>query len=90
MKLGPATKIDKRNTKTSKKFDDDIMSKNCDVIAIFPISTNLEQSGNRIPNAQSLKLIFSLIVTFYLTKTENGTKKSLTQLSHSYSQKTCS
>ena len=29
----------------------------------------------------SLKLIFLLIVTFYLTKTENRTKESLTQLS---------
>ena len=28
-----------------------------------------------------VKLIFSSIVTFYLTKTENRTKKSLTQLS---------
>ena len=30
----------------------------------------------------SVILIFSLIVTFYLTKTENRTKKSLTQLSY--------
>ena len=36
MKLGSVTKLDKRNTITSKKFDDDIMSKNCDVIVIFP------------------------------------------------------
>ena len=37
MKLGPVTKLDKRNKTTSKKFDDDVMSENCDVIAIFPI-----------------------------------------------------
>ena len=37
MKLGPVTKLDKRNKATSKNFDDDFMSKNCDVIAIFPI-----------------------------------------------------
>ena len=38
MKLGPVTKIDKRNKATlSKKFDDDAMSWNCDVIIIFPI-----------------------------------------------------
>ena len=43
---------------------------------------NLEQSGSRIPEAQPVKLIFSLIATFYLTKTENKTKKSLIQLSH--------
>ena len=35
MKLGPVAKIDKRN-KTTKK-DDDVMSKNCDVIANSPI-----------------------------------------------------
>ena len=43
---------------------------------------NLQKSGTRIPDAQSVKLTFSLVVTFYLTKNENRTKKSLTQLSH--------
>ena len=38
---------------------------------------DLEQSGSRIPNAQSVKLTFSLTVTFRLTETENRTKKSL-------------
>ena len=37
MKLGPVTKLDKRNKTTSKKFDDGVMSENCDVIVIFPI-----------------------------------------------------
>ena len=37
MKVGPVTKLDKRNKKTSKEFPDDIMSANCDVIVIFPI-----------------------------------------------------
>ena len=37
MKLGPVTKIDKRNKTTSKKFDDEVVSVNCDVIVIFPI-----------------------------------------------------
>ena len=36
MKLGPLTKLDKRNRITSKIFDDDVMSANCDIIAIFP------------------------------------------------------
>ena len=44
-------KLDKRNKTTSKNFDNDVISKNCDVI-----------------------IMFSLIVTFYLTKTENRTK----------------
>ena len=37
MKLGPVTKLHKGNKPTSKKFDDDVMSENCDVIVIFPI-----------------------------------------------------
>ena len=36
MKLGPVPKLDKRN-KASKKFDDEVMSENCDVIVIFQI-----------------------------------------------------
>ena len=37
MKLGPITKPDKRDKTTSKILYGDVMSKNCDVIAIFPI-----------------------------------------------------
>ena len=50
MKLGPITKLDKRNKTTSKKFDHDVMSTNCDVIVIFRLMANLEQSESRIPN----------------------------------------
>ena len=35
--LGPVTKLDKRNKTTSKKYDDDVKSGNCDVIFIFRI-----------------------------------------------------
>ena len=37
MKLGPVTKADKRNRGKLKQIDDEVMSKNCDVIVIFPI-----------------------------------------------------
>ena len=37
MKLGPVTKLDQRNTSTSKKFDDDVMSASYGVIINFPI-----------------------------------------------------
>ena len=37
MKLTPITKLDKRNTVTPKKIDDDVMSANCDVIVFSPI-----------------------------------------------------
>ena len=42
MKLGPVTKLDKRDQITSKKFDDDVMSKDCNVIAIFSIFNKFE------------------------------------------------
>ena len=37
MKLGPVAKIDKRNTATSNKIDDDAMTANGDVFVFFPI-----------------------------------------------------
>ena len=37
MKLGPVTKLDKRNRSPSKKIYDDVIPVNCDVIVIFPI-----------------------------------------------------
>ena len=41
MKLGPVTKIDKRNKTTSRKMNDDFMSGHCDVIVIFKIYDQL-------------------------------------------------
>ena len=79
MKLRTITKRDKRNKMTLKKFDDDVMSRKCDVIIIFPIYVQFgairELDSRRIVWK---KLTFSLTVTFYLTKSENRTKKSLT------------
>ena len=37
MKLRQVTKLDKKNKTTSKKFDNDVMSKNCNIIIIFPV-----------------------------------------------------
>ena len=37
MKLGPVFKPDMRNKTMPQKFDDDVMSANCDIIVIFPI-----------------------------------------------------
>ena len=37
MKLGPVTKLNKKNKTASRNFDDDAMSANCDVIVVFPI-----------------------------------------------------
>ena len=53
MKLGPVTKLDKRNTATSKDFDDDVMSVNCDVIVCLPICSHMEV-GFRLHGLQNL------------------------------------
>ena len=37
MELGLVTKLDKKNKTTSKKLGNDVISRNCDVIAIFSI-----------------------------------------------------
>ena len=82
MKLGPITKSYKIKKQCQRKLDDDIMSVNCDVIVVFSIYGQSGATGSRIPDAQIVKLTFSLIVTFYPTKTANRIKRSLTQLSH--------
>ena len=51
-------------------------------LSFFGFLANLEQSGGRIPDKESAEAMFSVTVTFCLTKTENRTKKSLAQLSH--------
>ena len=81
-KLGPVTKLGKTNN--VKKIDNDIMPTNCDAIVIFLIYGKF--GGIRKPDSRRVvcKTSFSVTVTFYLTKTENRTKKSLTQLSHYY------
>ena len=58
------------------------MSTNCKVIVHFLVYGKLKQFRNRIPEAGSVKLTFSLTVTVYHTKPENKTKKSLPQLSY--------
>ena len=37
IKLGPVTKLDKRNKTMSQKIEDNIMSENCEAIDIFSI-----------------------------------------------------
>ena len=82
MKLEPVNKLN-TNTTTSKETDDDVVLANYDVVVIFsdfwPIWNNPEAKN---PNPQSLFFKFSLITTFYATKTENRTKISLTQPSY--------
>ena len=84
MKLRTVAKLDKRNTATSNKFDDDFVSSNYDVIAFFPIYGLFAAIMEPYSKLMAYKLTFSLTITFYLTKTENRTKKFLAQLSYYY------
>ena len=80
MKHGPVTKLDKINKSTTKEFADDAMFANFSIIIIFPI---YDQFG-AIQTPDSRRAVckaFSLIVTFYDSKTENRTKKKITYLS---------
>ena len=81
MKLEPVTKIYKRNKKKNQKYL--TMTSYCQILTVFlflQFMTKLKQFRCRIPDVQSLNLKFSLVVIFYLTKTENRSKKSLKQL----------
>ena len=68
MQLRLVTKLDKRNTATSKK----LRMTSCHQMSLSnsQLMTNLEQSGSWIPDAWSVKLTFSLTVTFYIIKTK--------------------
>ena len=70
MKLGPVTKYYKRNKVTPKKYSMTSCRKFVTSLLFFRFMAELEQSGSQIPDAQSAKLTISLIVIFYLTKTE--------------------
>ena len=39
MKLGPVTKLDREKQNYVKKFDDNLMSESCGIIAMFPITS---------------------------------------------------
>ena len=63
MKLGPVTKLNKKNRATSKKIDDDVMLASYDVIVIFVISGQFGaiwklDSGRIVSNTTSTLLIW--------------------------------
>ena len=43
MKVGPVTKLDKRNKTILKKTDNDVISGNCGIIVIFPIYSQFRE-----------------------------------------------
>ena len=67
MKPGPVTKLDKMNKTTSKKLMMTSCRKIVTLLTFFQFTANLEQCGSRIPDALSVKLIFSLILISYLS-----------------------
>ena len=68
------TKLDKSNKTTSKKIDVTSCRKIMTSLSFFGFLANLEQSGGRIPDAESAKIMFSVIGTFCLAKTETELK----------------
>ena len=50
MKLGLATKLDKRNKITSKKYDHTLCKTIVTSLLFFQFTANLEQSGGQIPD----------------------------------------
>ena len=82
MKLGPVTKLEKRNKIMSQQLKIPSCQQSMTSLSFLQFMANLELSESRILDGESVKLTFSLIVTSYLTKTENRTNKSLAQLLH--------
>ena len=80
MKLGAETKLDKRNKTTSKKFANNVMSGNFDVIVIFLFYGQF--GAIQKPDAGRIVCKTDIFINLLCYKnTENETNKSLTQLS---------
>ena len=76
MKLEPATELDKRNTATPEKFDNAICWQIVTSVSFFVIYGQF--AAIQIPDSRLVAYkIFSLTITFYLTKTDSRTKKYL-------------
>ena len=70
MKPVPVTKLEKTNKQRQKNLTMTSCQQILMSLTFFRFMTNLEQSGSRIDKV------------FYLTETENRTKKSITQFLH--------
>ena len=81
-KPGLVTKHEKRNNTKLKESENDVLPVNHYVIVIFSVYGKFGAIVKLDSGRIVCKLTFSLIATFYLTKTENRTKKSLAQSSH--------
>ena len=61
MKLGPITKLDKRNKTTSKNLTMTSCRKIVRSLPFYGFLTNLEKSGGRNSDTESAKVMFSVI-----------------------------
>ena len=68
MELPSLSKIEKINTMTLKKSENEVVPGCNNVIVIFECTVDLKQFEIRIEDACSVILILSLITTLYLTK----------------------
>ena len=68
MELSSLSKIEKMNTMTLKKSENEVVPGCNNVIVIFECTVDLKQFEIRIEDASSVILILSLITTLYLTK----------------------
>ena len=59
MKLGPVTRLNKRNTVTSKEIDYNLISADCDVIVIFPIYDHFSAIGK----LDSRRMVYKTYIT---------------------------
>ena len=77
IKLKLVTKLHKTNKTTSKKFDYDVMSVNCDIIVVFPIYGQF--GAIRKPDSGPIACKTYIFINSNLLpyKTENRTKKDL-------------
>ena len=80
MNLGPVTNLTKETRERQKKLTMMSCQQIVTSLSFFQFMANLEQSRSQIPEAQSVKVLFLLIITFHLTETEKRTKKCLTTL----------
>ena len=67
MKLGPVTKLDTKNKMTPKKFGDDVISTNCEVIVIFPIFGQfgaIRKSGSQCIVCETYIFISSNVLSY--------------------------
>ena len=66
MKVRPVTKLYKKNKATSKKFDDDVMLANCNVIVIFPIYGQFR--AIRKPDSERKACKIYIFINFFCKK----------------------